>query len=77
MKYSMGFKSINNPNASFDVKLLEDSKGELTNELSISIHGIKEDFSIDNVSAVISSKELNSLIGMLLQAQQNIRRNNG
>jgi hypothetical protein len=77
MKYSMGFKSVNNPKASFDVHLLEDSKGDLSGELSISIHGIKEDFSLDNVSAVISAKELNSLIGMLLQAQQNIRKNNG
>lgn len=75
MKYSLNVKASNNPNAKIELDLLEDYKGNITKESCIKINGLNENFDYLEVSTVLNESDLNKLIGMLLQAQQNIRKN--
>lgn len=75
MKYSLNVKASNNPNAKIDIDLLEDFNGDITKESCIKINGLNDIFEYQEVSAVLNESDLNKLIGMLLQAQQNIRKN--
>lgn len=75
MKYSLNVKASNNPNAKIELDLLENFNGYLTKESCIKINGLTDNFDYLEVSAVLNETDLNKLIGMLLQAQQNIRKN--
>ena len=75
MKYSLNVKASNNQSAKIELDLLEDYNGEITRESCITINGLYNDFDYKEVSAVLNESDLNKLIGMLLQAQQNIRKN--
>lgn len=75
MKYSLNVKASNNPNAKIELDLLEDYNGDITRESCITINGLSNGFEYQEVSAVLNETDLNKLIGMLLQAQQNIRKN--
>ena len=75
MKYSLSVKASNNPNAKIELDLLEDYNGNITKETCIKINGLNDNFDYLEVSAVLNETDLNKLIGMLLQAQQNIRKN--
>lgn len=75
MKYSLIVKASNNPNATIELDLLEDYNGDITRESCITINGLSNCFEYQKVSAVLNETDLNKLIGMLLQAQQNIRKN--
>lgn len=75
MKYSLFVKASNNPNAKIELDLLEDFNGNLSKESCITITGVNENFECKEVSSVLTENDLHKLIGMLLQAQQNIRNN--
>jgi hypothetical protein len=75
MKYSLKVKASNNPSATIELDLLEDYNGEITKESCITITGLDNSFDYKEICAVLNESDLNKLIGMLLQAQQNIRKN--
>ena len=77
MKYLLETKAGATPKAKFELSFVEDSVGELTDEVCFNFNGYK-DFELckDDSIAVLNEKDLHSLIGMLLQVQQKVRNRN-
>lgn len=74
MKYLLKTKASNNPDAQISVSFVEDSNGNITDEICFSFIGLLNDFSYSEESiAIMTEKDLHNLIGMLLQVQQKLR----
>jgi hypothetical protein len=72
MKYLLETKASNNPEHQILIEILEDVNGDYIDEVCINFDGLR-DFERIESYLILNKRDLNSLIGLLLQAQQTIR----
>ena len=72
MKYVLSLKAGNNSGHEIAVSFVEDFNGDITDEVCVNFQGL-EDFKTIETFLILNEKDLNNLIGMLLQVQQKLR----